>query len=432
MGSRLATVMLALGLVVVGAEGAALYLYGPEALPSAMGPTYEVNKGIPFTIDRSDKPTYPFSGVITNGKLPLANATVSAGGETVTTGPDGAFSLNDVPIGPVTVTRPAYSATTYDFDGVTLQASIALSPFIVNAIRVVPDKAASDASYQSLLDLAASTSVNTFVFDTKGDYEGGKIYYDSKVPAAVNAGLVAPVFDVTKRLQQAKDAGLYTITRIPTFLDPAYAKAYPADVLAGDWLDPAKQSAWEYPISLAEEACELGFDEVQFDYVRYPSGQAASQARAAGKVPNAAGRTANIKAFLTAAADRLHAKGCAISADIFGIVNAIADDQGIGQLLEEITQPLDACSPMIYPEQWGAGWFGLDQPANHPGELVTAVLNKAAPRVAPGTIIRPWLQSYYYSGKQILSEIKSAETKGYGWILWNSPGNYSASGLPPA
>jgi len=432
MGSRLATVMLAIGLAVVGAEGAGVYLYGPSTFPEAIGPSYDVQKGTPFTLDRSDKPTYPFSGVITNGKIPLANATVTAGGESVTTGADGAFSLTDVPIGPVTVTRPAYATTTYDFDGVTLEATIPISPFIVHAIRVVPDKAASDAAYTQLLNLASSTSVNAFVFDTKGDFEEGEVYYASEVPAAVDKGLVKPVYDVKKRLQQAKDAGLYTITRIPTFLDPAYAKAYPDDVLAGDWLDPGKQSAWEYPISLAEEACELGFDEIQFDYVRYPSGSAASKARAAGKVPDAAGRTANIKAYLTEAAARIHAKGCAISADIFGIVNAITDDQGIGQLVEEVTVPLDAYSPMIYPEQWGAGWFGLDQPANHPGELVTAVLNRAAPRVAPGVVIRPWLQSYYYSGNQILAEINSAQAKGYGWILWNSPGNYSASGLPPA
>ncbi len=432
MGSRLATVMLAVGLTVVAAEGVGLYLYGPEAFPEAIGPAYDVQKGSPFTLDRSDKPTYPFSGVVTNGTIPLANATVTAGGESVTTGPDGAFSLSDVPIGPVTVTRPAYETTTYDFDGVTLEASIAMSPFIVNALRVVPDTAKSDSAYKKILALAASTSVNTFVFDTKGDFEEGEIYYASEVPAAVDKGLVKPVYDVKKRLAQAKEAGLYTITRIPTFLDPAYAKAYPKDVLAGDWLDPAKKSAWEYPISLAEEACDLGFDEVQFDYVRYPSGQAASKARSAGKVPGASGRTANIKAFLTAAADRLHAKGCAISADIFGIVNAIKDDQGIGQLVEEVTVPLDAYSPMVYPEQWGAGWFGLDQPANHPGDLVKAVLKRAAPRVAPGVVVRPWLQAYYYSGKQILAEIHSAEARGYGWILWNSRGNYSKSALPSA
>jgi hypothetical protein len=119
-----------------------------------------------------------------------------------------------------------------------------------------------------------------------------------------------------------------------------------------------------------------------------------------------------------------------VSADIFGIVNAIADDQGIGQLVEEVTIPIDAYSPMIYPEQWGSGWFGLKPPSSYPAELVTSVLNAATPRVAPGVIIRPWLQSYYYSGKQILSEIAAAEAQGHGWILWNSPGNYSASGLP--
>ena len=437
MRSRLATIVIAAGLLAIGAEGVGVYLYAGDLLPTSGGKAYDVLKGVPFTVSRSDKPTYPLSGTVTNGTLPLADAVVSADGISATTGADGTFSLAEVPVGPVTITRPAYMPATYDFDGVTLTATIALQPRIVKAIRIVPDVAADDAKYQNLIDLAAATTVNTFVFDTKGDsdsapgkHDGGLIYYDSKVPAAVSAGLVAPRFDVVKRLAEAKAAGLYTMTRIPTFLDPAYAKAHPEHVIGGDWLDPGNKEAWEYPLALGEEACKLGFDEIQFDYVRYPSGQAASQARSAGKVPDAAGRTANIKAYLTEAVKRLHPLGCAVSADIFGIVNAIADDQGIGQLVEEVTQPLDAYSPMIYPEQWGAGWFGLDQPSNHPGELVTAVLNKATPRVAPGVIIRPWLQSYYYSGKQILAEIASAEAQGHGWILWNSPGNYSASGLP--
>ncbi len=432
MGSRFTTLLLAAGLLTVGAEGAGVYLYAADVLPVSEAHSYDFLKGAPFSVDRADKPTYPLSGSITDGVRPLADAVISVDGISVTTGEDGLFSLSEVPIGPVTVTRPAYLPVTYDFDGVTLTTEIAMEPRIVKAIRAVPDVAASNAKYQSLLNLAAATTVNSFVFDTKGDYGEGKIYYDSQVPAAKDGGLVAVKYDVVQRLEQAEEAGLYTMTRIPTFLDPAYAKVHPEHVLSGDWLDPGNKEAWEYPLALAIEACTLGFDEIQFDYVRYPSGQAASRARAAGKVPDAAGRTANVKAFLAEAVVRLHPLGCAVSADIFGIVNAIADDQGIGQLVDEVTIPLDVYSPMIYPEQWSSGWFGLKPPSSYPGELVSSVLKAAAPRVAPGTITRPWLQSYYYSGKQILAQITAAEARGHGWILWNSPGNYSASGLPPA
>jgi hypothetical protein len=431
MGSRLATLLIVAGLVVVGAEGVGVYLYAGDALPSSGGPAYRILKGAPFPVDRADKPTFPLSGTVTNGTLPLADAVVSAGGAKATTGADGTFSLSDVPVGPVSITRPAYMPATYNFDGVTLTANIPLQPRIVKALRIAPDVAADDGKYQNLIALAGSTTVNTFVFDVKADYAPSTIYYDSKVPAAVSAGLVAVKFDVAKRLTQAKAAGLYTIARVPTFLDPNYAKAYPADVLAGDWLDPGNRHAWEYPLALAQEACTLGFDEVQFDYVRYPSGTPAAKARSEGKVPDATGRTANIKAYLTEAVARLHPIGCAVSADIFGIVNAIPDDQGIGQLVSEVTIPLDVYSPMIYPEQWGAGWFGLAQPSNQPGALVTSVLNAATPRVAPGVIIRPWLQSYYYSGAQILAEIAATEAQGHGWILWNSPGEYHANGIPP-
>lgn len=431
MGTRLVTILLVVGLGVVGAEAYGVMAYGMPALGMGGTQARALPKIAPFEVDRSDKPTFPLTGTITGLGLPLADAIITTDGQTTMSDADGAFAFDEIPLGPVTIEGPGYLPQTFDFDGVTLTVDVALDARIVRAMRVSPGVAGDDADFQHLLDLAATTSVNALVFDTKGDHEGGLVYYDTQVPAAKDAGLVDLTYDATQRLQQAHDAGLYTITRIPTFLDPAYADAHPEHVIAGDWLDPADRAYWEYPISLAVEACELGFDEIQFDYVRYPSGTAATQARSKGKVPDEATRIANVKGYLEAARDALHPLGCAVSADIFGIVNAIENDQGIGQYVEEVSQPLDAYSAMIYPEQWGAGWFGLDQPSNHPGELVAAVLDKAIPRVAPGTIVRPWIQSYYYSGDKILAQIASAEARGLGWMLWNSPGNYSTSGLPP-
>ena len=374
--------------------------------------------------------TYPLAGTVTYDGVPMHDAFVTIAGQTVYTVADGRFDFADVPLGTISVTRPGFHPQEIDFDASGDELEVVLEPIVVRALRIAPDKAASDAEFQKLLDLAAVTSVNAFVFDTKTDHDGGLIFYETEVPAAVNNGLTDFTYSAAERLGQAHDAGLYTVTRIPAFLDPAYSDAVPAHTLVWDWLDPTKKSVWEYPLALAVEACEMGFDEIQFDYVRFPSGNAATKARQLGKVPGEDARVAAIRGFLEEAADRLHPLGCAVSADIFGIVNAIENDQGIGQLIEEVTIPIDVFSPMIYPEQWGNGWFGLADPDDAPGKLVASVLDASADRVAPGTITRPWLQSYYYSDEKILAQIAASEARGNGWILWNSPGNYDAGELP--
>lgn len=374
--------------------------------------------------------TYHVTGVVGGLGAQLDDAVVTLGNQSVTTDATGEFAFENALPGTIVVERPGYLPLELSFDGSNSDVAADLDPRVIRGIRVVPSAAASDAAYQNLIDLAGQTSANAFIFDTKADHDGGVVYYDSTVAAAVSASLVNVVFDAEARVQQAHEAGLYTITRIPVFLDPAYAEAVPAHVLAGEWLDPQKREFWEYPLGLAVEACEMGFDEIQFDYVRYPSGSAATKARSLGRVPDETTRVANIRAFLEEASVRLHAKGCTLSADIFGIVNAIENDQGIGQLVEEVSAAIDVYSPMIYPEQWSDGWFGIDSPATSPNALVAAVLDSAMPRVAPGTVVRPWLQSYYYTGDEILAGIAAAEARGLGWLLWNSPGNYSTSGIP--
>ena len=302
-----------------------------------------------------------------------------------------------------------------------------MNVMVVRGLFAAWTKLADDAGFQGLLDIAATTTVNALVFEVKGDWDGGYVYYDTKVPAAATANAIRVKFDVAARLQQMKDAGLYSIARIPAFISSAYTAAFPANAILGQYLDPGNKAAWEYPLSLAVETCKLGFDEVEFDYVRYPESYPHALA------PNQAARVANIKAFLQEAADRLHPLGCAVSADTFGIVNVAKDDQGIGQLIEEVTKPLDVNSPMIYPAQWSGlgGTLGVNDPVGHPKATVGAVLDSVMPRVAPGTVVRPFLQAYSYSDASILQEIDAADQRGVGWLLWNVAGNYSAAALPP-
>lgn len=423
MGGRILTAVGGLVALGVGAGGAYFATGGGHAV-AHVDITHK-SQPESLTVVRTER-AHPVSGVVTGGGVPLAFATVTAGETSVMTDSTGAFSFSNAPLGTINIRRPGYVTVDVPFDGSTEVADVALDVKVVRGIFVGFAKLSDDAQFQGLIDLADTTTVNGFIFEVKGDWDGGYVYYDTKVAAAATAEAVRVKYDVSERLTQAKDAGLYTIARVPTFISSAYTAAFPAHAILGQYLDPGNRDAWEYPLALAVETCQLGFDEVQFDYVRYPENYPHSLA------PNQDARVANIRGFLEEAANRLHPLGCAVSADTFGIVNVATNDQGIGQLIEEVTKPLDVNSPMIYPEQWGnlGGTLGVVSPATHPNATVGAVLDKVIPRVAAGVTVRPFLQAYSLSAASVAAEIAAAEDRGLGWLLWNFAGNYSADALP--
>jgi hypothetical protein len=310
------------------------------------------------------------------------------------------------------------------FDGTESAVSVTLEPRIVRALRVSRNIAAEPEAFARTLQLAAASTVNALVFDTKD--ESGSVLYETSVAEAHAIGAVDPRYDPSELLSAAKYQDLYTITRIVSFEDDHRADARPEMKLYGDWVDAANPDSWDYPLDLAVEACGLGFDEVQFDYVRFPTADGADALRPRTQ----AERTAAIASFLAEAVDRLHPLGCAVSAAIFGIVLSSSNDQGTGQRPEDLTGIIDAVSPMLYPSHYSAGWLGFDDPNDHPGPVVADALDDGAPRFGELTIMRPWLQAFYYNDGQILAQIEAAESRGHGWILWNALGNYDLESLP--
>ena len=357
---------------------------------------------------------------------PVPGAVVTVGGSSVTTAADGWFDLATTVVEPVTVTKPAWVSAEVDWNGDSGFLTVPIEPFVVRGLRVGGGAAGSDEAFAGILDLAASTAINTLVFDTK--QEGGKVMYDTRVEEAHASGAVDVLYDPVERIAQAKEAGLYTITRIVTFEDWFFAQANPGGAFNSQWLNPADQSNWEYPLALAEEACELGFDEIQFDYVRFPSGETASSTGQLDMTQEE--RVGAIESFLARARAILHPMGCAVSADIFGIVVSTPNDQGIGQRPEELTRQLDAISPMVYPSHYSDGWRGFAVPNDHPYDVTAGSIEDALPRLDEGTILRPWLQAFWWTNDQIRRSIQAAEDRGLGWILWNARSNFSASAIP--
>jgi len=181
-------------------------------------------------------------------------------------------------------------------------------------------------------------------------------------------------------------------------------------------------------LDLAAEACEIGFDEIQFDYVRYPTGRAAE---VSGQHElSQEQRTSAVAGFLAEARQTLHPLGCAVSAAVFGIVMSVPDDQGLGQRPEEVSIQVDTLSPMVYPSHYSDGWLGFDDPNDHPYDVTTDAIGDAMARMTAGSSLRPYLQAFWWTNEQIRTSIQAAEDAGVGWMLWNIASNFDREALP--
>lgn len=363
--------------------------------------------------------------VLDTDGLPIASAQVAASDGSTTTAPDGFFNLEATSSGIVTAKKSGWVPAEAPWDGSTNLVEIRMEPITVRALRVSANAAGDPDQFQRLLDLADETAVNALVFDTK--IEGGMVLYDTSVQLAHDIGAVRNTYDPTALIAQAREHGLYTITRIVSFDDAIKGEKVPEHAIAGRWIDPRIEDAWTYNLDLAVEACELGFDEVQLDYVRFPSGDAV---KISGQLDmSQEERVGAVAAYLAEARKLLHPLGCSVSADIFAIVVSSDNDQGIGQT-PELSDQLDALSPMVYPSHYSPGWLGYDDPNEHPYDVTADAIDDSLARMRPGTTLRPWLQSFWWTPQQIRRSIQAAEDRGVGWMLWNIVSDYDRASLP--
>src|SRR5690606_4251193 len=206
------------------------------------------------------------------GGRPIPGVSVAFVESVTTTGADGGFGVEASRAGPIVLTKAGLTTVEARWSGAPLEQ--VMSPSTIRGIRVGAGAAGSDEHFQRLIDLATVTSVNAFVFDTK--QEGGQVLYDTRVQQAHDIGAVDVWYDAAERISRAEAAGLYTITRIVALEDAFWVRAHPEEKMAGPWADPTGAGIRRYVTDLAVEACELGFDEIQLDYVRYAAGSTAS------------------------------------------------------------------------------------------------------------------------------------------------------------
>jgi hypothetical protein len=320
---------------------------------------------------------------------------------------------------------------------------------IVNNIKeekVLPDKimavyltswSASDSSrIDYIIDLSKKTEINTVVIDVK-DWSG-RIPYDTNVSLVNDYGAERVIIkDMKGVIDRLHSEGLYVIARITVFQDPILALNR-SDLAVKDldggiwydynglaWIDPSKRDAWDYNIAIAKDAISNGFDEINFDYIRFPSDGDLNNMNV-----DVASKSGVIKSFYQYLRSEL--KGVRISADLFGLTTVNSGDLGIGQVIEDAYQYFDYVCPMVYPSHYASGFIGFENPADHPFEVVAYSMAKAKIKLEGyDSKIRPWLQDFNmgatYDTEKVYLQIKAVKEiltdKYYGYMIW-SPTNW--------
>ncbi|MEX2584275.1 MAG: putative glycoside hydrolase [Gemmatimonadota bacterium] len=315
--------------------------------------------------------------------------------------------------------------------------------------------AASPARLGGYLEMASRTEINAFVVDLKTELG---IHYRSD--DALARELTRPehvtIEDLEGFVEELHDNGIWTIARFVAFKDPVLVSARPAwairDPAGGVWVDREGNrwvsawhpEVWEYNIRLAEEAARAGFDEIQFDYVRFPEQYQSLPTQIHGEAPEGSDKTAAIATFLDRARDRLHPLDVVVAADVFGMSMNGADDVGIGQQWERLATVADHLLPMVYPSHYFSTHLpDIARPNRMPRQTIETAVGMGVIRnsrieaagARPARII-PWLQAfdapwvdadYSYGPDQVRAQIEGVYEVGLeDWILWHPGSRYSS------
>jgi hypothetical protein len=314
------------------------------------------------------------------------------------------------------------------------------------------------ARWPETLDQVQAHGLNAIVLDAK--QYAGAITYPTRVKLALasGAGKGAPIPDFSRAVRFAHEHGIYVIARITCFHDPWVAARAPRTSIrstsggpaAIGWVDPASVEVQDYLVDLVRETIDLGADEVQLDYVRFPVEDLGD----AAMLPPDGHRSRAIASFVGRVHEVAQARHVPLSVDVFGIAASAsrADVEALGQNLALLGPEVEAISPMVYPSHYPVGSLGFEQPGDHP-ELVgfgtkaavarlSATNTEGRPIASKGEsagvlparrpIIRPWLQASSFrtskfGPKYIQDEIQSAEANGaVGWLMWSAGNNYWA------
>ncbi|MEX2013438.1 MAG: putative glycoside hydrolase [Parcubacteria group bacterium] len=332
---------------------------------------------------------------------------------------------------------------------------------------------------ESLKRFIETTELNAVVIDIK-DYTGVVSFPNDFPKVFIELGFVAQpgcvVSDMREFIQTLHEAGIYVIGRLSVFQDPSYTKLFPAlavkkksdgevwtDYKGLSFIDVGARPYWDYIVALSEEAYALGFDEINYDYVRYPSDGNVQDTLYTWTPKQSSNEDATGQASTTPTSDRLMTKaevlkdffeylhdslkdtGVKLSVDLFGMTTTAENDMNIGQVLENALPYFDYVSPMVYPSHYPPTWGGFSNPAEHPYEVVRIAMSRGMERerilnisnglaTSTPSKFRPWLQDFnlgaVYGPDKVRAQIQATYDAGLtSWMLWNAGNKYTTSAL---
>lgn len=435
----LGTALLALALVPGGAVPDAS-TEEPETRMRSSGTAARESSDSPYAIEIVDAET---------GR-PLPGAIAAAGGVDLSADSAGRIQVpRSVAVNGVIVRVPGYERRR--LTSAEAVPRVALAPQRVRAAYLTYYGVAEPSIRERVLALVIAGRLNAVVIDVKSD--DGFIPYESGSPLAEAIGASrGPIRmrDFDALLARLRERGVYLIARIVVFKDTVLARRKPEwavhdrrtgapwrDREGQMWIDPRRSEAWAHGIALAREAARKGFDEIQLDYLRFPTNGHLN----ALEPTTAAQRVDALGAYLTAMRSGLAGTGAFLAVDTFGYTAFNADDTGIGQRIEDLAPLVDYLCPMAYPSAYHRGIPGHPDPVRHPFEVVFQTVQRTRRRAALHPVrVRPWIQDFRdyafdrrpFGVAEVRAQTRAAEEAGAaGWMLWNPRNEYTADALAP-
>ena len=381
-----------------------------------------------------------FSGVILdkNTSKPIVQAIISDSKHSVKTDENGSFSIqSDEELFHV----KAYGYRPFSFSKDSNTATFKLESFHVKALYLSFWGAnINSKTIKRILHIIDNTDVNTVVVDVKNEYGSTSYKTSFKQANSYGAWHKRTIKNIEKFMELMKSKNIYTIARIVVFKDELQASNNPQYAIKkknGEiwrnhdnmaWVDPFDTRAHKYTIAIAEDAAKVGFDEINFDYIRFP----AKKGLIFCQENTQENRIKAIGEFLEYAQKKLRKYGVFISVDTYGNICWSKDDNNIGQTIVSLAKHADYLAPMLYPSGFSKGSFYFEYPSEHPYEVIFRSIKNTKGRIQT-TRIRPWLQYFkdyahkkrYYKKFEVNEQIRATQdVNTSGWMLWSPSSKY--------
>ncbi|MGM0417693.1 MAG: putative glycoside hydrolase [Thermodesulfobacteriota bacterium] len=317
--------------------------------------------------------------------------------------------------------------------GFSASASLSKDSGLEGGLFIIPENSGMKW-LKEIVHYSRLTGINKVVIHAKTPR--GRIYWNSDNKTALETKAVYPGFDIIKAMKYLKKADFKVIAKIDVFIDSNLAEKKPDMALINrftgkpwknknglKWANPYDKRVWKYNADLAAELALKGFDEIQFDYIRFPSDGVLKNIDYSFNKDKMSKSDA-ISLFLKYAQAELKPFNVKISADIFGLTAWKKTNFGVGQVLEKIAPYVDTLCPMFYPSHFPAGFYGFENPGDHPETIMKKSMEKILARTDKN--VRPWIQAFRYSPEEISAQIKGVKSTGVkSYCAWNSSTRYS-------